>query len=480
MEQVIGRPEEKAILQMIEKSGEAELLAVYGRRRVGKTFLIRNGFSKPPVFEFSGIHHASREQQLESFSLALTAAAGTTMALATPASWLQAFSMLKQYLSPLLKKDRSVIFIDEFPWIDTPKSGFLPAFENFWNSWASMEKNLVVVICGSAASWMIKKVINNRGGLHNRVSRRIRLLPFSVGETAAYLKSRNIILNQYQLLQLYMALGGIPQYLKEIQPGDSAAQSIDRLCFTKDGLLNDEFKNLHHSLFDSAQNHIDIVRALAKKGKGMSRTEIIKACKLTSGGYATKLLEELSESGFITPYVPFGKTNKDALYKLTDEYSLFYLKFIEGSKATGSGTWLRFSTGVSWSSWSGSAFESICMKHISQLKRAIGIEAVYAEVSVWRYQPKTKMEKGAQIDLLIDRNDSCINICEMKFSADAFEISKGYANELENKLTVFRSQTKTKKTLFLTMMTTFGVKNADSYPGLVQKEITMSSLFTEN
>lgn len=480
MEQVIGRQEEKAILQVIEKSGEAELLAVYGRRRVGKTFLIRNGFSKPPVFEFSGIHHASREQQLESFSLALTAAAGTTMALATPASWLQAFSMLKQYLSPLLKKDRSVIFIDEFPWIDTPKSGFLPAFENFWNSWASMEKNLVVVICGSAASWMIKKVINNRGGLHNRVSRRLRLLPFSVGETAVYLKSRNIILNQYQLLQLYMALGGIPQYLKEIQPGDSAAQSIDRLCFTKDGLLNDEFKNLYHSLFDSAQNHIDIVRALAKKGKGMSRTEIINACKLTSGGYATKLLEELSESGFITPYVPFGKTNKDALYKLTDEYSLFYLKFIEGSKATGSGTWLRFSTGVSWTSWSGNAFESICMKHISQLKKAIGIEAVYAEVSVWRYQPKTKMEKGAQIDLLIDRNDSCINICEMKFSSDAFEISKGYANELENKLTVFRSQTKTKKTLFLTMMTTFGIKNANSYPGLVQKEITMNSLFTEN
>lgn len=480
MEQVIGRPEEKAILQMIEKSAEAELLAVYGRRRVGKTFLIRNGFSKPPVFEFSGIHHASREQQLESFSLALTAATGTTMALATPASWLQAFNMLKQYLSPLLKNDRSVIFIDEFPWIDTPRSGFLPAFENFWNSWASMEKNLVVVICGSAASWMIKKVINNRGGLHNRVSRRIRLLPFSVGETAAYLKSRNIILNQYQLLQLYMALGGIPQYLKEIQPGDSAAQTIDRLCFTKDGLLNDEFKNLYHSLFDSAQNHIDIVRALAKKGKGMSRTEIIKACKLTSGGYATKLLEELSESGFITPYVPFGKTSKDALYKLTDEYSLFYLKFIEGSKATGSGTWLRFSTGVSWRSWSGSAFESICMKHISQLKKAIGIEAVYAEVSVWRYQPKTEMEKGAQIDLLIDRNDSCINICEMKFSSDAFEISKGYANELENKLTVFRSQTMTKKTLFLTMMTTFGVKNADSYPGLVQKEVTMNALFTEN
>jgi hypothetical protein len=476
MEEIIGRVQEKDLLRKIEKSADAELVAVYGRRRVGKTFLIRNGFCKALSFEFSGIHNASLAQQLENFSIALTRSAGG-LPVAKPESWLRAFEMLKQYLSPLLTKGKTMVFFDEFPWIDTPRSGFLPAFENFWNTWASQQKNLIVIICGSAASWMIKKVINNHGGLHNRVTRRIRLLPFTVGETSAYLRQRNVKLDNYQLLQLYMVMGGIPQYLKEIELGDSAAQTIDRLCFTKDGFLVDEFNNLYHSLFDSAQHHIDIVRALAKKGKGLTRNEIIDACKLTSGGYSTQLLNELIESGFISSYIPFGKTSKDALFKLTDEYSLFYLKFIEGSKAMGSGTWLKSVSGSSWKSWSGNAFEGICMKHISQIKIAIGIHDVYTEVSIWRYQPGASTEKGAQIDLLIDRNDSCINVCEMKFSQSAFEITKTYAAELSSKLEVFREHTKTSKTLFLTMLTTYGIKNNKSYPGLVQKELTMDALF---
>jgi AAA+ ATPase superfamily predicted ATPase len=476
MEQVIGRVEERKLLQKIENSSDAELVAVYGRRRVGKTYLIRNGFKRALSFEFSGIHNASLAQQLENFSIALTRSAGG-LPIAKPESWLSAFEMLKQHLNSFLAKGRTLVFFDEFPWVDTPRSGFLPAFESFWNTWGSQQKNLVIIICGSAASWMIKKIINNRGGLHNRVTRRIRLLPFTIGETSAYLSHRHVKLDKYQLLQLYMVMGGIPAYLKEVESGDSAAQTIDRLCFTKDGILADEFNNLYHSLFDSAQNHIDIVRALAKKGKGLTRNEVIDACKLTSGGYSTQLLNELTESGFISSYVPFGKTSKDALYKLTDEYTLFYLKFIEGSKATGSGTWLKFATGSSWKSWSGNAFESICMKHIIQIKKAIGIHDVYTEVSVWRYQPKEKAEKGAQIDLLIDRNDSCINICEMKYSQSAFDMTKAYATELTSKLDVFRAHTNTKKTLFLTMVTTYGVKNSKSYPGLVQKELTMEALF---
>ncbi|MGZ3756890.1 MAG: AAA family ATPase [Mucilaginibacter sp.] len=476
METIIGRIEEKALLHRVIHSSEAELIAVYGRRRVGKTYLIRNTFVSSLVFELSGIHHATLNQQLENFSNAL-ANASSTRAITTPTNWLQAFELLKQYLKPLITQKKAVVFIDEFPWLDTPRSGFIPAFENFWNSWATKEKNLIVVICGSAAAWMIKKVINNRGGLHNRVTRRIRLLPFTLQETAAYLQHRSVKLDHYQVLQLYMALGGIPQYLKDIEPGESAIQVIDRMCFTKDGLLFDEFKNLYNSLFDSAQNHMDIVRALAKKGAGLTRKEIIDECRLTSGGYATKLLDELSESGFITAYIPFGNNRKDALYKLIDEYSLFYLRFIENSKATGAGTWVRFQSGRHWSSWSGFAYESICMKHIDAIKKAIGIADVYTEVSAWRYLPKYGSEKGAQIDLLIDRNDNCINICEMKFSTGAYEITKSYKSELENKLQVFQIQTKTKKTLFLTMITTYGIKNGDSFPGLIQKEISMSALF---
>ena len=476
MEKIIGREVEKAILLEILEYKDAELIAVYGRRRVGKTFLIRNSFEKQLLFEFSGIHNASLEQQLENFSNVLSKAAG--LGIARPRSWLQAFGMLTDYLTPLIKRQRKVIFFDEFPWIHTPRSGFLQAFENFWNTWASRQKNLVVVICGSAAAWMIQKVINNRGGLHNRVTRRIRLLPFTIGETTAFLRERGINIDLYQILQLYMVMGGIPHYLKEVRVGESSIQAIDRICFTKDGLLYNEFKNLFHSLFDQAEDHIKVIKALAIKATGLTRNEIIDVCKLKSGGGTTQLLEELTESGFMTSYIPFDRTTKDSIYKLTDEYSHFYLKFIEGSKFHGPGTWVRFSTGTSWKSWSGFAFENVCMKHTLQLKKALGIEGVHTETSMWRYRPQ-KGDQGAQIDLLIDRQDMCINICEMKFSINEYEITKPYAKELETKRKVFQSQTKTRKTLFLTMITTHGVRNLQSYPGLIQSEITMDKLFKQ-
>lgn len=475
MEIIIGREVEKELLLKIEQSGEPELVAVYGRRRVGKTFLILNAFEKQLAFEFSGIHNATLDQQLENFIEALSNASGS-LPLGKPTSWIQAFKLLTNYLTPIITKQRKIVFFDEFPWINTPRSGFMQAFENFWNVWASRQKNLVVVICGSAASWMIQKVINNRGGLHNRVTRRIRLLPFTIGETEAFLKSRKINLDKYQILQLYMVMGGIPQYLKEIEKGESAIQTIDRICFTKDGLLYDEFKNLYHSLFDDAGHHIDVIRTLARKGKGLTRGEIIETCKLTSGGGTTQLLDELSESGFITPYIPFDRTAKDSIYKLTDEYSLFYVKFLESNKLKGPGEWIKFSTGSSWKSWSGIAFESVCMKHERQLKKALGIENVHTETSIWRYRPQ-KDEQGTQIDLLIDRKDLCINICEMKFSVSDFEITKSYAKELESKLKIFRDNTQTRKTLFLTMVTTHGVKNTRNYVGLIQNEITMEALF---
>jgi len=477
MGQIVGREDEKFLLSKIEQSGEPELVVIYGRRRVGKTYLIRNFFEKNMAFELSGIHNASHGLQLDHFSITLSGFTGS-VPVVKPANWIEAFSMLVRYLTPLTRKKRKIIFFDEFPWLCTPRSGFMQAFENFWNTWASQQKNLVVVICGSAAAWMIQKVINNKGGLHNRVTKRIRLLPFTLHETEAFLKDRKVNLDRYQVLQLYMAMGGIPQYLKEVGTGESAMQAIDRNCFTKDGLLHDEFKNLFISLFDDATYHMDIIRALAKKGAGLTRSEIIRACRLTSGGGTTQILDELTESGFITPYIPFNRTKKDSIYKLTDEYSRFYVKFIENSRFHGSGAWARFAAGTSWKSWSGNVFESICMKHTWQLKKALGIAGVHTESSIWRYLPQNGTQ-GAQIDLLIDRQDQCINICEMKFSVSKYEITKRYAKELENKLAVFRNNTKTNKTLFLTMITTYDMKNSLNFPGLIQSEITMDRLFVK-
>jgi len=476
MEPIIGREEEKKILAQALASKEAELIALYGRRRVGKTFLARNFYHKQIVFELTGIHEAGLAKQLANFSKALKDAMGVAVTPATPANWQQAFQLLSDFLRRKIVKEPIVVLIDELPWIHTPRSGFLSAFGHWWNTWASRQPLLKVVICGSAASWMIDNIINSRGGLHNRVSQTIRLLPFTLAETEQYLVSRGIKLDHYQLLQLYMAMGGIPQYLKQVSKGESVAQTIDKLCFAKSGSLKTEFNNLYKSLFAHAEHHEAIVRALAKKGKGMSRAEVINACGFTTGGWTTHLFEELEESGFITQYIPFDRTARDSIYKLTDEYSLFYLKFIENARATGAGTWLKLSTGQSYNSWSGFAFEAVCQKHISQIKRALGISGVYTEVSAWRYLPK-KNETGAQIDLLLDRQDHCINVCEMKFANAEFMIDKKYAGELDSKVNVFKNQTSTKKTIFPTMITTYGTKQNIYSTGRIVAEVIIRDLF---
>ncbi|WP_316843884.1 hypothetical protein [Pedobacter psychrodurus] len=322
---------------------------------------------------------------------------------------------------------------------------------------------------------MIKKVVNSKGGLHNRLTRKIRLLPFTLHETEQYLKSNNIHIDRYQVLTIFMAMGGVPHYLKALKKGESATQVIDRLCFTKDGLLSTEFTNLYRSLFENADRHISVVKALADKPSGLTRNEIIGTCNLQSGGTTSLLLEELVESGFITPHLPFQKNANQSIYKLSDEYSLFYLKFIEHSRVTGEGTWLKKSSTSSWMSWSGYAFEGICMKHTDNIKQALGISAVFTETSAWRHSPKDG--NGAQINLLLDRKDNVISICEMKFSNAEFAIDKTYATELKNKLDIFRRESKTQKALFLAMVTTYGTKDNMYSIGLVQNEVTMDNLF---
>lgn len=476
MENIIGREPEIRILQQALNSPKAELIAMYGRRRVGKTYLIQTVFKEELLFEFTGINGAPLTEQLENFSDTITSAFKLPADIAAPPNWLKAFRVLINFLEPLIQDTPKVIFFDEFPWLDTPKSRFLPAFDHFWNSWAVKQKNLVVVICGSAASWMIQNIVKNKGGLHNRLTRRIRLTPFNLCETEQFLKYQYVTLDRYQIVQLYMVTGGIPQYLADIQAGESTNQIIDRLCFSKDGWLRDEFSNLYSALFDSADRHIAIVKTLASKPSGMTRTELVESSPLSSGGSLSKVLEELLESGFISEFIPFNKTGKDTIYKLTDEYSLFYLKFMENNTSSGVGTWLLKATSPSWASWSGLAFENIWPKHIPQIKKALGIAAVYTEESTWRYVGKGE-GKGTQIDLLIDRQDNCINLCEVKFSNKPFVVSSDYAENLTAKRFIFEEKTGTRKTIFVTLLTTFGATANEHYLNNVQNQLNMSALF---
>jgi hypothetical protein len=383
--------------------------------------------------------------------------------------------MLTVYLETHFKEQKAVIFLDEFPWLAAGKSAFLRAFGLFWNSWAS-QKNIVIVICGSAASWMISKVVRDKGGLHNRITRRIHLLPFNLNETELFLNSRGLRLDRYQLLQIYMAMGGVPHYLKEVEPGKTAIQNIDQICFSQQGLLREEFSQLYPALFDHPENHIRVVRALADTRNGMSRTDLLAKTGLSDGGTTSNILEELVNSGFVAAYYTFGKKKKELRYRLTDEFSLFYLQFIENKRGEGAGTWERLAQTQSWKSWSGYTFESICLKHVPAIKKALGISGIYTEASTY-YLKNSAFGRGIQVDLLLDRNDHAINLFEIKFYQSSFAVSKEQAALFRLKTAIFKTEAKTPKQVFLTLLTTFPIVPNEHSLGSVDVAIDMNALF---
>ncbi|MEM6964294.1 MAG: ATP-binding protein [Bacteroidota bacterium] len=470
----VGRKEEQIILRDALRSKEAEMVAVIGRRRVGKTFLVTTVCKKQIAFNVTGIQNGALEDQLNRFSKSLKKYANTSIDLPPPKNWFQAFDLLQQYIETLPKKQKHVIFIDELPWLAPHKSKFLQAFGHFWNDWASRQ-NLVVVICGSAASWMIQKVVNNTGGLYNRITKRIFLQPFTLSETEAYLKAKRFKFTRYQIVQLYMAMGGIPHYLKEVKRGKSATQNINDICFSRNGLLRDEFLRLYPSLFPNTEKHFKVIRALAKKREGLTRQEIIKKAKLTDGGGLTTVLDELSHSGFITPYQIFHQ-KKGKVYRLTDEYSLFYLKFIEDKALEGEDIWQYLSQTNEYKSWSGYAFENICLKHIPQIKVALGISGIYSLSSTF-YKKGTAKQQGLQIDLLMDRKDHVINLFEIKFFNKTFTISKSYADHLRKKMWRFEEITKTKKQIIWVLISTFGLNENAHSLDMIGKSLTLDDLF---
>lgn len=471
---IIGRKNEIQVLQEALTSNEAEMVAVLGRRRIGKTFLVTSTYQDHITFELSGTQGATLQQQLRNFKDELESISNAPFPIAIPDDWLGAFQLLKQYLKRVESDKKKVVFFDELPWLAGHKSGFLQALGYFWNSWASRQ-NLVVVICGSAASWMIRRVVHDKGGLHNRITKRIHLQPFTLAETEAFLQSQSILYDRFQIVHLYMALGGVPQYLKQVKVGLSAAQNIEQICFSKGGLLQDEFSKLYAALFNQPERHISIIRTLSLKWKGMDRKEIIQKTKLDTGGGTTSLLEELEQSGFITSYYEFGKKQRNKIYRLTDAYSLFFLNFIENHIST-EGNWMQLSQSQKFKSWSGYAFENICLGHITQIRKALGISGVYTSASTF-YKSPTPDLGGVQIDLVLDRKDLVVNLFEMKFYDEVFVPTPGFAAGLREKKAIFKSVTGTKKQLSWVLLSSFGMKHNQYSLGLIDNSLTMDALF---
>ena len=457
-------------------SDRASLVALYGRRRVGKTHLVR-GHLAPlagTYFEAIGEHQAARDVQLASFRERLEEVFFKHR-LPELQNWRVALSLLGDGVIEAAKRHPSrpvVVFFDELPWMATHRSGLLPAIDHLWNSRLSQVPNLVWVLCGSAASFMLDRLINAKGGLHNRITHRIRLEPFRLKETREFLATRQLRRGTVHTLELYMALGGVPYYLLQVPPSTSASQAIGKLCFDRSGQLRDEFPRLFASLFDESGEHEAIVRAVARKRGGMSRNELVSGARLRTGGRVTKWLGELEAAGFLARFTPYGKTRRDTSYRLVDELSLFHLTWIEPAApstfgARGARYWQAKAATPAYRAWAGYSFEGVCLKHSLEIERALGIDGTANEVGTWRYVPPAKsQDEGAQVDLLFDRSDGLINLCELKYSHENFVLTKAYARQLATKVDVFKARTKTKKDVVITLVTPHGLE-----PGLWNDEV---------
>jgi uncharacterized protein len=471
---LIGRKASKDTLKNCLESTKSSLVAVYGRRRIGKTYLIRQFFAENMVFDITGLHNGGMGDQLQHFRNTLVKA-GYKDAIEAPKTWLSAFYMLENFVDTLKTDKKKVIFLDEMPWMDTPRSKFLMAFENFWNTWCTHRNDLIVVICGSAASWMIKKILHNKGGLYNRITHQIRLQPFTLHETELFFASKGIVWSRYDIVQCYMILGGIPFYLDQVRKGESVMQFVDRICFNADGMLIYEYEELFASLFSNSERHYKIVETLATIRKGLVRDVLLQKSGMATGGSFTETLDELLASGFVESQSPFKKEKQGTLYRLADPFMIFYNQFMKGRSRKGANNWVKISGTPAWNAWAGLAFENVCMQHVPQIKEALKLTAISTEESAWRGGDS---EGKAQIDLLIERADRIIHVCEIKFSKGIFSIDKRYASELRQKLFIFGQQaTSKRKTLFLTMISTFGIQPNEYSHELVQNELTLEDLF---
>ena len=469
-EVLIGRHKEQQNLEEYLNSDRSEFIAVYGRRRVGKTFLVRQVIAHLSCFQITGMENVTMEEQLLNFHLSLRKVYPTARRCD---NWLESFDQLECYLEGL-PEGAKIIFFDELPWFDTAKSSFVSALEHFWNDWASARRDIKLITCGSAASWMLDNLINNHGGLHNRITHQMLIEPFTLRECKEYFDTFGFGYGLREIAEYYMVFGGVPYYLSLMNKEECVAQNVDRLIFSVTGELRAEKDNLFKSLFKHSEDYVRIIEALSTKGKGMTRVELLESTELHNNARFSSMLQELENCRFIRQYLPFDDKKRMVSYQLTDPFLHFCYQVQDKCKYQDEHFWTNSQNSPMYYSWSGLAFEMLCLNHITQIKNALGIAGVQTVVYSWR--TPTSAVKGAQIDLIIDRADNRINLCEMKFSRGEYVMSKSEREKLEHRVESFISYTKTKSTVLVTLITSFGLQR-NVHSSVVQNQLEMKDLF---
>ena len=472
--EIVGREEQLAQIETLLRSEKAEFVAVTGRRRVGKTFLIDKGFEGKICFQMTGIQNANQMAQLENFARKLMIYSNLPFITTTPKDWGEAFFQLRSYLEQQPKNLKQVIFLDELPWMNTAKSNFLQQLAHLWNDYLNKQSHFILIVCGSASSWLVNNITNDKGGLHNRLTRTIHLLPFTLSETKAFLEAKSIIKPIQEIAKLYMILGGIPYYLDDIQAHESNDQAIERMCFGDNGKLKNEYSNLYKALFNNPENHERIVTALSGGQKGMLRSQIIEKTKITDGGPFNRAMNDLLVCGFVTTIAQYGHKKREERYLLNDEFSNFYHQFMKNNTRYTEGMWQQMAQNQRFKIWMGYAFERLVLKHISQIKQKLSIAGVYTEIC--NLYPIKGQNDAIQVDLILDRKDNVINFCEIKHYESPFKITKDFYEKTNQKISVFR-ELYPKKQIVYTLITNQSILQNEYSTALIGQSITLQDLF---
>ena len=474
---IIGRKNEIRLLESLRHSHEAEFVALYGRRRVGKTYLVERFYDNLFAFHVVGISNGRMRDQLGAFRSAINNHGGNRKKAYS--GWQEAFSDLMELLSSdSVQRDplsgKRVVFFDELPWLDTQKSDFFTWFEHFWNSWGHAQSDLILIACGSASSWIQRKLCKNKAGFYRRVTQEINLQPFTLGECERYCNDfLRLGWTRKQAIEAYMIFGGIPQYYRSLRPELSLAANIDLLCLSQTGPLHDEFSAVMSSIFKVPAPYEAVLETIAQRRGSVSRAELNQNKKLPSDKSLTKILRDLTTCGFIREFRMTPQNRYGLLYQLTDPFVRFHFDIIEPRSVQ---RWVDYVGTPSHAAWAGYAFELVCLLHVRQIKRALGIENVVSSDYAWESSGGTS--RGAQVDLVIDRKDDLVELCEMKYCRGEFEIDTAYANKLLNKAEAFRREhPRYHKAIHIVMVTLLGVAHNAQYREVVASEVRGEDLF---
>lgn len=480
---IIGREEELATISRLYTSERSEFLALYGRRRVGKSFLIEEAMENKFTFMTVGLFikvdkddaekvESYRQQQLRHFYSSLLEYGLPEEGNPAPTNWLDAMNLLKKLL--LSKRSRrKVVFIDELPWLAGPQSSELVSeLGFFWNQWARKRKDILLIVCGSATSWMIDNVIREYEGLYGRVTETIALKPFTLAECERYWEKRGFHLSRYEVALTYMVIGGVPYYMDSFRPDRTMADNINTIYFNKDK-ARQEFKDVYAGLYSSSEVYINVIRQLGKRFYGMSRTELLEALDKKGGGNFSDVLENLIDSGIIRSYTLYGSPRKQTVYQLMDFFTLFYLRFCENTDFT---SWRSVQRSKPFYSWAGNSFELLVVEHIQQLADALRIKE-YATPFSW--SGDTPDGDEAQIDLVIPATaERADYICEMKFSEGKYILKEEDADDITRHIEALKNSSihKLSHSIYVVLVTSFGVTES-KHRSHLNDIVTLDSLF---